>query len=185
MPPLGAHDVRIPPFASACSWLWNRREFLVAGSGALAAWPWLAAPASAAYRRQIKLKDYPFKLGVASGDPAGRFVLRTCRAELLAGGGMPQENIEVSWQVADDEQMTKVLAEGKAVAGPELADSVHVEGGGLAAGSLVLVPVLGSGRSQSGRPSSHCAAAGLRLNPSGCGSPSPRAQHYEQGLFTA
>ena len=76
---------------------WNRREFLVAGSGALAAWPWLAAPASAAFRRQIKLKDYPFKLGVASGDPApDGFVLWTRLApKPLAGGGMPHENIEV------------------------------------------------------------------------------------------
>lgn len=111
---------------------WGRREFLVAG-GSLLAWPVLAGPASAAFRRLVKWKDYPFQLGVASGEPLpDGFVLWTRLApEPLVGGGMPAENIEVTWRVATDEALKHVVAEGTAVAGPELAHSVHVEVSGL------------------------------------------------------
>lgn len=111
---------------------WRRRDFLLAG-GSLLAWPLLTHPASAAFRRLVKWKDYPFQLGVASGDPLpDGFVLWTRLApEPLTGGGMPAENVEVTWRVAADEALTQVVAHGTAVATPELAHSVHVEVSGL------------------------------------------------------
>src|SRR5947209_356574 len=111
---------------------WNRREFVTLG-GSLVAWPMLAPALNAAYRQRVPTKDYPFKLGVASGDPTpDGFVLWTRLApEPLKGGGMPKENVEVKWQVASDEKMTKLAAKGSAIASPELAHSVHIEVTGL------------------------------------------------------
>src|SRR3569623_512311 len=86
---------------------WNRRQFLAA-AGAVAAWPVLAPPQSAIARKKVSLKDQPFKLGVASGDPTSDgFVLWTRLApEPLTGSGMPLENVKVDWQVASVEVMS-------------------------------------------------------------------------------
>jgi alkaline phosphatase D len=151
----------------------------------LAAWPLLARPADAVVRRQIKLKDYPFKLGVNSGDPApDGFVLWTRLApEPLAGGGMPAENIELGFQVARDEKMSQVVAGGRAVTGPALAHTVHVEVQGLepdrwyfyqfsAAGEVSPI-----GRARTAPPADSLPKR-LRLAFASC-------QHYEQGFFTA
>ncbi|MDT0308080.1 alkaline phosphatase D family protein [Streptomyces sp. DSM 44917] len=81
----------------------------------------------------------PFRLGVASGDPAADgFVLWTRLAPdplALDGlGGMPAESAQVEWQVAHDESFGRVAAQGAARAVPELAHSVHVEVAGLSPG---------------------------------------------------
>ena len=47
---------------------------------------------------------------------------------------MPPEPVEVSWQVAEDEAMTKVVRKGTTVATPEWGHSVHVEVDGLQPG---------------------------------------------------
>jgi alkaline phosphatase D len=113
--------------------VWSRRTFLGVGAGALLSWPMLSTPQSALAKRFAPLPDNPFSLGIASGEPTpDGFVLWTRLApKPLEGGGMPHENLKVRWQVAHDEAMTKVAAEGTAVATPELAHSVHVEVGGL------------------------------------------------------
>lgn len=118
--------------------VWNsqvasRRTFLSASLGAAAAWPLLSTCDSAFARRFAPLSDSPFTLGVASGDPTpDGFVIWTRLApKPLEGGGMPHENLKVRWQVAHDEQFTNVVAEGTAVATPELAHSIHVEVAGL------------------------------------------------------
>lgn len=163
---------------------WSRRGFLVSGASLLA-WPVLAPPASAFARRAVKLKDYPFKLGVTSGDPlADGFVLWTRLApEPTKGGGMPEENVEVAWQVATDEKMSHVVAKGTAVASPDLAHSVHVEVSGLepsrwyyyqfsAAGEVSPV-----GRTRTAPPPSDVPER-LRFAFASC-------QHFESGFFTA
>ena len=75
----------------------------------------------------------PFTLGVASGDPEPHGVVLWTRLapDPLNGGGMPRERVEVDWQVASDEQMTRVVVRGRATATPDLAHSVHVEVNGL------------------------------------------------------
>lgn len=72
-------------------------------------------------------------LGVASGEPApDGFVIWTRLApDPLAGGGMPAVTFEVDWMVAEDEGFSRIVREGKALAEPDWAHSVHVEVQGL------------------------------------------------------
>ena len=80
------------------------------------------------------LRDYPFTLGVASGDPSpNRAVLWTRLAPepLEPDGGMPQRWVPVTWRVAKDPGMRRVVRAGVTLAVPELAHSVHIEVGGL------------------------------------------------------
>ncbi|WP_119420583.1 alkaline phosphatase D family protein [Desertibaculum subflavum] len=102
----------------------TRRGFVLSGSAAI-----LAACAT----RTGRLARNPFTLGVASGEPsADGFVLWTRLApDPLAGGGMPETPVEVSWAVAEDEGFRRVVREGKALATPDWAHSVHVELKGL------------------------------------------------------
>lgn len=162
---------------------WNRRAFLKVG-GAAAAWPLLSAPASAFVRRSAAAKDYPFTLGVASGDPLpDGFVLWTRLAPRpTEGGGMPEENVEVRWEVADDAGFSKVVAHGTAVATPELAHSVHVEVPGLAANRWYHYRFhAGDATSPVGRartaPRPDERLDRLRLAFASC-------QHWETGLYT-
>jgi alkaline phosphatase D len=109
----------------------DRRGFLagVAGVAALAAAT--AGHAEASTRRT----DFPFTLGVASGDPtATGVVLWTRLAPKLfePGGGMPDRKVTVDWQVAADERFRRVVRSGTAWAPPRFAHSVHVEVEGLA-----------------------------------------------------
>nr|WP_042191638.1 alkaline phosphatase D family protein [Kibdelosporangium sp. MJ126-NF4]CEL20199.1 phosphodiesterase/alkaline phosphatase D [Kibdelosporangium sp. MJ126-NF4]CTQ97424.1 phosphodiesterase/alkaline phosphatase D [Kibdelosporangium sp. MJ126-NF4] len=107
-----------------------RRRFLaLAGVAALAQVPAHTAAASP------KPGDYPFKLGVASGDPTAFGVVlwtRLVPEPFAAGGGMPRAKVPVEWQVAADERFRRVVAQGTAWALPDLAHSVHVEVDGLA-----------------------------------------------------
>ena len=82
---------------------------------------------------QEKIAGNPFTLGVASGDPTTDGVVLWTRLapDLLNGGGMPPNRVEVEWQIATDEQMEKVVKKGRATATPDLAHSVHVEVRGL------------------------------------------------------
>ena len=77
-----------------------------------------------------KLSAYPFSLGLASGDPlpdGGVLWTRLAPKPLEAGGGMPSEPIEISWQIAEDQAMRRIIQAGTAVANPSWAHSVHVE----------------------------------------------------------
>ncbi|MDA1477565.1 alkaline phosphatase D family protein [Bacillus changyiensis] len=83
-----------------------------------------------------KFSDYPFKLGIASGDPyPDGFVLWTRLApDPLAEdglGGMPNQRVPVQWEVAEDEHFIKTVKHGTVSALPELAHSVHIEVYGL------------------------------------------------------
>jgi alkaline phosphatase D len=81
-----------------------------------------------------RLRDYPFTLGVASGDPAPRGAVlwtRLAPEPFEADGGMPHRRAPVQWQVAKDPRMRRVVRRGVALAVPELAHSVHVELAGL------------------------------------------------------
>jgi alkaline phosphatase D len=78
---------------------------------------------------------YPFRLGVASGEPTATGVVlwtRLVPEPFSADGGMPATRVSVEWQVARDEAFRQVVLSGSAWALPELAHSVHVEVDGLA-----------------------------------------------------
>jgi alkaline phosphatase D len=86
---------------------------------------------------QPRFPDFPFKLGVASGDPlSDGFVIWTRLAPypLQTDYGMTPEPVLVNWQVADRENMSNVVAEGTTLALPEFGHSVHVELRGLQPG---------------------------------------------------
>jgi alkaline phosphatase D len=58
-------------------------------------------------------------------------------ADILRSGPLHDdftEPVEVAWQVAADEAMTRVVRSGTTVASPDWGHSVHVEVDGLGAG---------------------------------------------------
>jgi alkaline phosphatase D len=81
-----------------------------------------------------ELPSNPFLLGVASGDPLAESVILWTRLAMdpINGGGMPDERIAVSWEVALDAQFRTIVRSGVAHAVPALAHSVHVDAAGLA-----------------------------------------------------
>lgn len=79
--------------------------------------------------------DYPFQLGVASGDPTSTAVMlwtRLAPKPLESEGGMTGLRIGVTWEVAEDEAFARIVKRGRATAAPELSYSIHVDVDGLA-----------------------------------------------------
>ena len=117
----------------------GRRRFL-AGAGAvagLAALSQLPLEGTALGAPRIRSGEYPFKLGIASGEPTPDGVVLWTRLvpELFSpDGGMPSSAVPVDWQVATDAGMRTVVRQGTVSALPELAHSVHVEVDGLRPG---------------------------------------------------
>ncbi|MFC4060141.1 alkaline phosphatase D family protein [Planomonospora corallina] len=157
-----------------------------AGAGGLLLAGAVSAPAARA-RSRGAVAD-PFTLGVASGDPAhDGFVLWTRLApDPLAPdgrGGMPRRDVDVRWQVADDERFTRVVRSGSATARWERAHSVHVELEGLDPGREYFYRFrAGRHLSEAGRsrtaPSADSPAAALTFAVAACA-------HYEHGYYTA
>jgi len=158
----------------------TRRQLLLQ----LAALPALAQQHGPRTERP-RMSDYPFSLGVASGEPSpDGFVLWTRLApKPLEGGGMPQENVSVDWQVSADEAMTKIVAKGRTVGPAELSHSVHVEVGGLEPGRWYHYRFRAAGEiSPVGRvrtaPSADAELDRFRFAFASC-------QHWETGYYTA
>jgi alkaline phosphatase D len=108
-----------------------KRRNLLLGGGVLGS---LAIANKTRYlAAQLKYSDYPFSLGVASGDPYPDSVVLWTRLapNPLQASSLPSVDIPVQWQVATDEKMSQVVAKGEAIATPELAHSVHVVVEGL------------------------------------------------------
>jgi alkaline phosphatase D len=164
----------------------TRRTF-VAGAASFAAAAWLSSSRLAgAVSAAPKLSAYPFSLGVASGDPAPDGVVlwtRLAPQPLLPGGGMPATAVEVSWQIAEDEALTRVVRSGTAVANPEWAHSVHIEVEGLRPDRWYWYQFKAAGEvSPKGRtrtlPPADSMPERLRFAFASC-------QHFEAGYFTA
>ncbi|WP_066391433.1 alkaline phosphatase D family protein [Neobacillus mesonae] len=79
--------------------------------------------------------DYPFTLGVASGDPLSDGVVLWTRLapDPLNGGGMPPHSVPVKWEIATDPYFRSIVGRGTELARPELGHSIHVEVSGLKA----------------------------------------------------
>lgn len=143
----------------------------------LAAAPWITG--------SPKFIDYPFKLGVASGDPLPTgFVLWTRLApspqDSSATGPDP---IPVGYEIALDEQFTQPVQTGSVVAYPENAHSVHIDVQGLAPGRPYYYRFrAGSEISPVGRavttPAQGAAVDRLKFAFASC-------QNYESGYFKA
>jgi alkaline phosphatase D len=158
-----------------------RRLFLARSGQCLAltfATPWWSLGQTTSSRN-------PFTLGVASGDPTPDGVVLWTRLanDPLEGGGMPPGRIEVEWQVATDERMSRVVQRGRATATPDLAHSVHVELRGLDPARWYWYRFrAGNHESVIGRtrtaPDPRKPHSKLAFAFASC-------QHYEQGYFTA
>jgi alkaline phosphatase D len=70
---------------------------------------------------------------VASGDPLADRVMLWTRLvpDVAVGGGMPDVDVPVSWEVSDDVGFASVVAHGSAVATPYLGHAVHVDAADL------------------------------------------------------
>jgi len=109
----------------------DRRSLLkgTVGLGLAATWP-----IGGASLARAQFRAFPFSLGVASGEPSpDGFVIWTRLAPepLVPLGGMTTLAAEVTWEIAEDPGMSRVIRTGTATARIELAHSVHVEIGGL------------------------------------------------------
>ena len=162
----------------------DRRAFLAVTNSLLAAAAW-SNRATGKTLKRAAFADYPFQLGVASGDPSPDGIVLWTRLapKPMAGGGMPDEAIEVAWQVAEDERMSKVVRQGTTVANPEWAHAVHVEVNGLRPDRWYFYQFKAGGEtSPKGRtrtvPAADRLSERLRLAFASC-------QHFEAGYFTA
>ena len=163
----------------------SRRSFLI-GSASFAAAAMLSNRARGAVARTPAFSAYPFSLGVASGDPLPDGVVlwtRLAPKPRENGGGMVPEPVEVSWQVAEDEGMSRVVQRGVATANPAWAHSVHVEVGGLRPERWYWYQFkAGTEVSPKGRtrtmPPAGALASRLRFAFASC-------QKYEMGYYTA
>jgi alkaline phosphatase D len=110
----------------------DRRRFL-AFTGALAGTALYAQVRGEAAPAR-PLRGYPFRLGIASGDPEPTAVslwTRLAPEPLVEGGGMPRRDVAVRWELARDHRFKRVERRGVVAAVPELAHSVHVDVRGL------------------------------------------------------
>ncbi len=108
-----------------------RRRTFVLGGLAVA-----AAAVSAPVPKGRPLGGYPFRLGVASGDPDASSVVlwtRLARDPLAddGHGGMPDDDVAVEWQLAATESFAAPVASGVEIARHSGAHSVHAVARGL------------------------------------------------------
>jgi alkaline phosphatase D len=96
-----------------------------------------AALSPAAWTRaaaQVRLGDYPFQVGVASGEPLPDGVVlwtRLVTNPQALDGGMGRAPVRVGWEIAEDEGLKRVAQRGHTLAVAEAGHSVHVEVAGL------------------------------------------------------
>ena len=162
----------------------TRRLFLAYSAG-LAAIP-LRGRQAIAKSRPPKFVANPFGVGVASGDPTADGVVlwtRLVPQPLELKGGMEPHNVEVAWELAEDDAMRRVIRRGTAIATPELAHSVHVEVDGLAPDRWYWYRFrVGDAESPIGRtrtmPSADITPQKLRFAFASC-------QDFEDGYYTA
>ena len=106
----------------------NRRRLLQLACAGAAAW---CLPHSAL--SQLRSGTNPFTLGVASGSPTHDSLVLWTRLHVPGFfDGLGSAPVAVRWEMADDEQFSRIVQSGVATAGPELGHSVHVEVTGLA-----------------------------------------------------
>lgn len=152
------------------------KSLLIAGGAAFNGVPVLARSMGA----------YPFRLGIASGDPwPDGFVLWTRLATdpLAEHGGMPMAAVPLRYEVSDNETFRTILVAGEAMARPETGHSVHAEIFGLRPGRRYWYRfICGADASSVGTvktaPAADAPVQRVRIANAGC-------QRYEDGLYTA
>lgn len=114
----------------------SRRQFVTSGITLSALWAThlRATPVSRTLIDTPRWDANPFALGVASGDPWADSVVLWTR--LVPDAAHPETMmvtgpVNVTWQVATDEKMTRIVKKGTETAVADWAHSVHVEVTGL------------------------------------------------------
>lgn len=178
-----------PELRAAARRLPRRRFLTVTGAAAALALSVnlpAAGAASAAELDPAQIKEDPFTLGVASGDPLPHSVLlwtRLAPQPYQADGGLPARRIPVRWELARDENFRRVVRRGTALAHPEFHHTLHVEAGHLDPGRVYYYRFrAGSWTSRTGRTRT---APGHGSRPSGLRFAAVSCQRYEQGYYTA
>ncbi|MEU5577653.1 alkaline phosphatase D family protein [Streptomyces huasconensis] len=129
-----------PELRAAARHLGRRRFLTVTGAAAALAFATdlpTEGVAAAAELDAHRIKDDPFTLGVASGDPLPSSVLlwtRLAPAPYQPGGGLPKERVTVHWELAHDARFRRVARRGTVTAHPEFNHTVHVEADHLESG---------------------------------------------------
>ncbi|MFJ8259809.1 alkaline phosphatase D family protein [Peribacillus asahii] len=130
-------------------------------------------------------KEYPFTLGVASGDPLSNSVVLWTRLapDPLNGGGMSSHIVPVQWELATDENFRNIIQRGTEHASPNLAHSVHLEVSGLKANTVYYYRFKsGNELSPVGRtktlPAPGASVASMTFAFASC-------QQFEHGYYTA
>ncbi|RZJ27054.1 MAG: alkaline phosphatase [Haliea sp.] len=127
----------------------------------------------------LRTDTHPFGLGVASGSPTASSVVLWTRLLVPVGQGPAT----VRWELAHDEQFSRLVQSGQTQALPELAHSVHVEVQGLAPDRWYFYRfVAGEAASATGRtrtfPAPDAVVARLRLAYASW-------QRWEHGYYSA
>ncbi|WP_437882314.1 alkaline phosphatase D family protein [Pseudomonas sp. LRF_L74] len=159
----------------------SRRQTLRVLAG-LAATPWLLR-----HGRALAGVDYPFTLGVASGDPTSDgFVIWTRLATLPLYPGNEQRlpaTVPLAWEVAEDPGFRRPVRRGQSSALRLNGHAVHVELNGLRPGREYWYRFIALGEtSASGRamtlPPATASPDSLHLVAASCA-------HWERGYFSA
>jgi len=157
-----------------------RRTFLIDAARLSA-----AAATGAAFSTAAAGTAYPFSLGVASGSPLPHSVILWTRIlpDPLNAASVSPIALSVRWEVAEDEAFRNIVAQGSAVAAPELAHSVHVDATGLRPERWYWYRfMLGGAVSPVGRtrtaPAGDTLPAQMKLAVASC-------QHWEFGHYAA
>lgn len=160
----------------------SRRELLAAGgAGAFAlSFGGLLTSRAAALPRGA----YPFVAGVASGEPAADSIVLWTRIALDALGREPVKGqVPVNWELAEDENLTRIVARGVETAVKKDGHSVHVQVPGLQPGREYYYRFYANGEAS--------AVGRTRTAPAAGSSPSSlrfclvSCSHWEAGHFTA
>ena len=107
----------------------SRRQFIHTAAATVASWP-LTTHA----RQSVSVpRSGPFRHGVASGDPLTDRVILWTRVTPPEGHSATRP-IDVGWQVATDERLTRIVARGTAQAPAERDFTVKVDAGSLRPG---------------------------------------------------
>jgi len=168
----------------------SRRTFVLGGlavAGA-AAVPLTASTARSTEPGILATIPYPFKLGVASGEPDDSSVVlwtRLAPSPLNADGlgGMGAGDVTVDWQVSTNDKFTGIVSSGSVVARSASAHSVHVVAGGLSPDSDYFYRFRAQGHiSAVGRTRTAPAAGTFGRDLVMCFA---SCQHFEEGYYTA
>jgi alkaline phosphatase D len=168
----------------------SRRTFVLGGLAVAgtAAVPLTASSARSYDVAALATVPYPFKLGVASGDPEDTSVVlwtRLAPSPLNSDGlgGMGSGDVTVDWQVSTNDRFTGIVSSGSVVARSASAHSVHVVAGGLAPDADYFYRFRAQGHiSPVGRTRTAPAVGTFGRDLVMCFA---SCQHFEEGYYTA